>query len=199
MTPSESAPELERAVGEFIGIARRAAGLGLQSGTGVNISLRCGSRILIKASGCSLFGLDRPDIVVLGADAEVLAGPGRPSKETGFHLGIYRARPEIGGIVHYHAPFVTAHAVRGIPLPRVTIQAKRCFPRMPVVPELPDGSRELADAVVEAFEDRDVHLILLTAHGFVAIGRTLTEAHFLAELAEETAKTAFIAQRLAGS
>ncbi|MBE0569316.1 MAG: class II aldolase/adducin family protein [Deltaproteobacteria bacterium] len=197
MTPSESTPDLESAVEEFIRVARRAADRGLQSGTGGNISLRCGSRFLIKASGCSLYGLERTDIVVLGEDAAVLAGSGKPSKEAGFHLAIYRARPEIGGIAHYHAPFATAYAVKGAPIPRVTIHSKRYFPRMPVVRELPDGSRELADAVVEAFQDREVRLILLAAHGFVAIGRTLTEAHGLAELAEETARTAFVAQRLA--
>jgi ribulose-5-phosphate 4-epimerase/fuculose-1-phosphate aldolase len=65
---------------------------------------------------------------------------------------------------------------------------------MPVLPELPDGSKELADAVVEAFRDREVRLILLGGHGIVSIGRTLTEAHLLAESAEEAAGIAFIAQ-----
>ncbi len=196
MEPNESTTELEAAVGEFVGVARRAAELGLQSGTGGNLSLRLGSRVLIKASGCSLYGLAESGIVLLSGDGEVLSGPGRPSKETALHLGLYRSRPDVGGIVHYHAPFATAFAVRGIPIPRVTIQAKRCFPRMPVVPELPDGSRELADAVIEALRDQEVRLVLLTGHGLVAVGATLAEAHLLAETAEETAKTALLARLL---
>lgn len=194
MTQSGSTPDLKTAVGEFVGIARRASELGLQSGTGGNISLRCGPRILLKASGCSLYGLGESGIVVLSEAGELLSGTGKPSKESALHLGIYQARPEIGGIVHYHAPFATAFAVRGIPIPPVTIHARRYFPRMPVVRELPDGSRELADAVVEAFRDVEVRLVLLAGHGLVAIGETLTGAHLLAESAEETAKTALAAR-----
>jgi L-fuculose-phosphate aldolase len=191
-----SIPHREKAVEEFVRIARRAAELGLQSGTGGNISLRCDSGILIKAGGCSLYGLSEADIVLLSEDGTVLSGTRKPSKEARVHLGIYRDRPEVGGIVHYHAPFSTAFAVRGIPIPPVTIHSRRYFPRMPVVRELPDGSQELADAVVEAFRDREIRLVLLAAHGLVAIGKTLAEAHLLAESAEETAKIAFVARRL---
>lgn len=194
MKSHESDPELIQASGELLGIARRAAMLGLQIGTGGNISLRCGSRFLIKGSGCSLYDLSEKDVAVLGEDGTALSGTCSPSKEVRFHLGIYRAIPEIGGVAHYHAPHCTAFAVRGIPIPRLTINARRYFPRMPVLPELPDGSKELADAVVEAFRDREVRLILLGGHGIVSIGRTLTEAHLLAESAEEAARIAFIAQ-----
>ncbi len=76
------------------------------------------------------------------------------------------------------------------------MQAKRYFPRVPIVPELPDGSRELADAVIEALRDRDIRLVLLAGHGIVAVGETLREAHLLAETAEETAKTALLARLL---
>lgn len=197
MTRSGSTPNMETAVAEFVGIARRAAELGLQSGTGGNLSLRCGRGILVKASGCSLYKMEESGIVLLSEGGEILSGGGKPSKESTLHLGIYREHPEIGGVVHYHAPFATAFAVRGVPIPPVTIHSRRYFPRMPVVRELPDGSRELADAVAEAFRDREVRLVLLAGHGLVAIGETLTGAHLLAESAEETAKTAVAARLIA--
>ena len=168
--------------------------MGLSAGAGGNISLRCGTRVFIKASGRSLYDLCEEDVVVLGEDGEVLSGTGSPSKEVRFHLGIYKNMPEIGGVAHYHAPHCTAFAVRGMPIPLVTINAKRYFSKMPVVPELPDGSHELADAVVEAFRDREVRLILLSGHGIVSIGCTLTEAHLLAESAEEAARIAFFSR-----
>ena len=188
--------ELGQAAGELVRIARRSAVMGLSAGAGGNISLRCGARVLIKASGCSMYDLCEENVVVLGEDGEVLSGIGSPSKEVRFHLGIYRSLPEICGVAHYHAPYCTAFAVRGMPIPLVTINAKRYFPKMPVVPELPDGSRELADAVVEAFQDREVWLILLAGHGIVSVGRTLTEAHLLAESAEEAARIAFLSRLL---
>jgi ribulose-5-phosphate 4-epimerase/fuculose-1-phosphate aldolase len=67
---------------------------------------------------------------------------------------------------------------------------------MPIVPELRDGSRELAEAVEKAFQDQEVRLILLESHGLVAIGDSLLAAQTLAELAEETAKTAIAARIL---
>ena len=194
MTPNGSDPELGQGIGEFVRIARRAAVMGLQAGAGGNISLRCGDRFLIKASGCSLYDFCEKDIVVLEKDGTVLSGEGSPSKEVRFHLGIYHCLPEIGGIAHYHAPHCTAFAVRGMPIPQVTVNARRYFPQTPIVPELPDGSKELADAVVEAFQDREVRLILLAGHGIVSIGQTLTEAHLLAESAEEAARIAILSR-----
>ena len=82
----------------------------------------------------------------------------------------------MGGIVHYHPPFATAFAVKGVRIPALTTHAKRYFPKMPVIPELQDGSPELADAVVRAFADREVGLVLLASHGIVAVGKTLFDA-----------------------
>ncbi|MCL1926706.1 MAG: class II aldolase/adducin family protein [Syntrophorhabdaceae bacterium] len=188
--------ELRKAVDELVRIARRSAVMGLSAGAGGNISSRCGARVLIKASGCSLYDLCEENVVVLGENGEVLSGGGSPSKEVRFHLGIYRSLPETGGVAHYHAPYCTAFAIKGMPVPLVTINAKRYFSKMPIVPELPDGSPELADAVVEAFQDKEVRLILLAGHGIVSVGHTLTEAHLLAESAEEAARIAFFSRFL---
>ena len=182
--------DLEEAKREFIRTARRAVRLGLQSGTGGNVSMRAGPHYLVKPSGKSLYRLTPADLILLDENGTVVSGEGIPTKEVRFHLGIYQSRSNVGGIVHYHAPHAVAYAVRGIPIPAFTIHARRTFPRMPVVPELQDGSQELADAVVEAFGDPEVKLILLASHGLVAVGETLEDAENLAELAEETAKTA---------
>jgi L-ribulose-5-phosphate 4-epimerase len=192
-TASQDVAELME---EFIGIARRAVDLGIQTGTGGNISMRAGPDYFVKASGSSLYGMAGKDIVVVDRSGRVLSGAGRPTKEIKFHLGIYRTREDVGGIVHYHAPFATAFAVKGLRIPALTLHAKRNFSKMPVIPELQDGSQELADAVVRAFEDREVRLILLVSHGIVAVGETLADAQALAELAEETAKIAIFARFL---
>ena len=191
----ETPPDFQNGKEEIIRIARRAVNMGLQSGMGGNISLRSGSRFLMKVSGRSLYDLTDDDIVLVDAGGKVQGGGGIPTKEVRFHLGIYRTRGDVNGIVHYHAPFATAFAAKGIPIPTYTIHAKRSFPSMPVVPELEDGSAELADQVVGAFWDPEVNLVLLAAHGLVAVGKTLEEAEALAELAEETAKIA-ISMRL---
>jgi L-ribulose-5-phosphate 4-epimerase len=196
MDSSDKQQSFELCLKEFLEIAHRAAILGLQAGTGGNISVRCGSTYLMKASGKSLYGLTEADVVVVDGDGKVIRGSGPATKEAGLHLNLYRVRPEVRGIVHYHAPFAAAYAAKGIPIPTLSGHARRAFPRMPIVPELRDGSRELAEAVERAFQDQEVRLILLESHGLVAIGDSLLAAQTLAELAEETAKTAIAARIL---
>lgn len=186
----------ERCLNELLEIAHRAAILGLQTGTGGNISVRCGSNYLMKATGKSLYGLTEADVVVVDEEGKVVRGGGPATKEARLHLNLYRLREEVQGIVHYHAPFATAYAIRGLPIPTLSGHARRAFPRMPVVPELRDGSRELAEAVEKAFQDRKVRFVLLEAHGLIAVGDSLLAAQTLAELAEETAKTAIAARLL---
>jgi L-ribulose-5-phosphate 4-epimerase len=193
---SMETPPLETCTQEMIGIAHRAAAMGLQSGAGGNISMRWGANYLIKASGTSLYGMSESDILAVDADGKILRGLGVPTKEIRFHLGIYRERADIGAVVHYHAPFATAFAIKGIAIPALTFHAQRSLAKLPVIPPLADGSRELAGAVIGAIRDRDVRLLLLAAHGLVAIGKTLLEAQCLAELAEESAKTAIAARLL---
>jgi L-ribulose-5-phosphate 4-epimerase len=195
MDSSDKHQSFERCLKEFLEIAHRAALLGLQAGTGGNISVRCGSNYLMKATGTSLYGLTEADVVMVDGTGEVVCGNGTATKEAGLHLNLYRLREEVQGIVHYHAPFAAAYAFKGIPIPTLSGHARRAFPRMPIVPELRDGSPELAEAVAKAFQDREVKLILLESHGLVAVGNSLLAAQTLAELAEETAKTA-IAVRL---
>jgi len=187
---------LEMQMQEMIRIAHRAAALGLQSGTGGNISVRCGLSYLAKASGTSLYGMTEADIVTLDREGNIIGGSGLPTKEVRFHLGIYRERPDVGAVVHYHAPFATAFAIKAVAIPLLTFHAQRALRKMPVIPPMPDGSKELAEAVVGALRDREVRLVLLAAHGLVAVGETLLDAQGLAELAEETAKTALAARLL---
>lgn len=192
----ETSSDFQNGKEEIVRIARRAAKMGLQSGIGGNISMRSGSRFLMKVSGKSLYELTDADIVLVDAGGKVQSGSGTPTKEVRFHLGIYRTRGDVNGIVHYHSPFATAFAVKGIPIPAYTIHAKRNFPSMPVLPELQDGSVDLADQVVGAFWNPEVNLILLASHGLVAVGKTLEEAETLAELAEESAKIALLMRLL---
>jgi len=187
--------DLERCLKEFLEIAHRAALLGLQAGTGGNISMRCGPNYLMKGTSKSLFGMTEADVVVVNEEGKVIGGGGPPTKEAGLHLNLYRLRKQVQGIVHYHAPCASAFAIKGIPIPIFSDHARRAFPRMPIVPALPDGSPELAEAVEKAFQDPEVKLVLLAAHGLVAVGDCLLAAQTLAELAEETAKTA-VAVRL---
>ncbi len=189
----QQAPDLTKYKQEFLRIAHRAVELGLQTSTGGNISMRCGDRFLVKGRGCSFYALKESEISIVDIEGKNLGGSPTPSKEIHFHLGIYRARKEIGGVVHYHAPFSTAYAAKAVSIPLLTVHAKRILKKIPITPPAAEGSQELADQVVSAFRDPEVRSILLAGHGLVAVGISLTEAENIAELVEESAKISLLA------
>jgi ribulose-5-phosphate 4-epimerase/fuculose-1-phosphate aldolase len=97
----------------------------------------------------------------------------------------------VHGIVHYHAPYATAYAVKGQTLPLPTVHARRILKEIPLIAEYPDGSPELADAVAQAFENREVLGLLMVDHGLMAVGPTLQQAQYRAELMEDHKLRAF--------
>jgi L-fuculose-phosphate aldolase len=103
----------------LIEAARSMAGLGINQGTAGNISVRTAAGMLITPSAIPYDNIS-PEMVALmpleGAYG-AFEGPKRPSSEWRFHLDIMLARPEVGAIVHTHAPYATAISMtrRGIP------------------------------------------------------------------------------------
>src|SRR5690242_12128950 len=97
------------------------------------------------------------DIVVLDLDGTVVAGERRPSTDTPTHLALYRAFPEIGGIVHTHSTWATAwaQAQREIPLLGTT-HADLCARAIPLTRALTDAEIEgdyegaTGDVLIEA-------------------------------------------------
>ena len=73
--------------------------------------------VVIKPSGVSYDGMTAQDMVVVDMDGHVVEGKYRPSSDTPTHLELYRAFPEMGGVVHTHSTYATAFA-----------QAGRCIP-----------------------------------------------------------------------
>jgi L-fuculose-phosphate aldolase len=149
--------------------SRRAFQLGLQASTGGNISVRTGpDRFLTKPTGVGLFDCLDSDLVMV----------------------------DIQGRVHYHAPYATAYAVKGQTLPLPTVHARRILKEIPLIAEYPDGSPELADAVAQAFENREVLGLLMVDHGLMAVGPTLQQAQYRAELMEESARIKWLSQHI---
>src|SRR3954454_23113790 len=66
--------------------------------------------VVIKPSGVPYNELKIDDLVVLDLDGNIVEGSLRPSSDTPTHLALYRAFPQIGGIVHTHSPGATSWA-----------------------------------------------------------------------------------------
>ena len=95
----------------------------LVGAAGGNLSVRLPGRdaFLVTASGVSLRDVARENLVVIDGSGKVLEGPSgsKPSKETGFHLAVYEAKPAVCAIIHIHPPYATAYSARRQPIPAV--------------------------------------------------------------------------------
>lgn len=74
----------------------------------------------------------------------MLSGTGRPSSESPMHLALYRTRPEVGGVVHTHAPYSVFSANLGEDLTEpITADWALLLGPVPALPWLPLGTEEL--------------------------------------------------------
>jgi L-fuculose-phosphate aldolase len=170
---------------------------GLSVGKSGNVSARHGDAMLITPTGIAYDQLRADDIVVIGLDGYVAARQRRPSSEWQFHLGIYRARAEVGGIVHSHSRYATALACAGLAIPAFHYMvAVAGGSEIPLAPYALFGSEELSRNVVATLAG--LRAVLLEHHGQVATGPDAMSALDLAHEVEELAAQ-YVVTRTLGS
>lgn len=153
-----------------------------------NLSARLpgSDKIVVTPSGLPKGALKPKDLVVVDLRGRKLEGKRRPSTETPMHCAIYRRRPDVGGVVHVHAPGSLAHAVAYKEGPVTTIElAGIVGGRVPVANYAAGGTEELGEVTAEALGDGNA--ALMGNHGLVAVGRSLEEAFYNALSVEYTA------------
>ncbi|MBQ7208589.1 MAG: L-ribulose-5-phosphate 4-epimerase AraD [Lentisphaeria bacterium] len=186
-----------------------ASGLVKQTFGNVSVADRERGVMAIKPSGVPYSGLKVEDIPVLSiADGRVRVGKFRPSSDTKTHLVLYRAYPQIGGIVHTHSTFATswAQAARDVPLYGTT-HADCMHVPIPCTDFMEDAKIEgdyeveTGHQIVQIFSRRqldpgEVQMVLVAGHGPFAWGKTGGSALEHAELLEELCKMAFLTEQL---
>ncbi|MCR5154754.1 MAG: L-ribulose-5-phosphate 4-epimerase [Lachnospiraceae bacterium] len=161
---------------------------------------------VIKPSGVDYEKLTPEDMVVVDLDGKVVEGKYRPSSDTPTHLELYKAWPEIGGVVHTHSPWATswAQAAREIPCYGTT-HADYFRGSIPCARNL--TKEEIDEAyekntglsIIEVFEGKNpVYTpgVLCANHGPFTWGKNAAEAVHNAVVLEEVAKMAFRAEQL---
>lgn len=154
--------------------ARAMNARGLAACTSGNVSLRSAKGMLITPSALAYEDLT-PEMIPLVYPDGRFEGRYRPSSEWRFHLDIYAARAEVGGIVHHHAPYSTALAMARQEIPACHYMIA-LFGGAPV--RCADyalfGTAELSHAVLRALKDRSA--CLMANHGAVALGADVGKA-----------------------
>ncbi len=131
----------------------------------------------------------RPEDVALVnlEDGLAVEGAYKPSSELGFHLALYRQRPEVGAVVHTHSVYATTLACLGWELPAVHYLVGFAGRKVPVAPYATFGTDELA-ANVAATIGSQFNAALLANHGLVAVGGDMPAALNTAEEVEFVAR-----------
>ena len=77
-------------------------------------SVRTGERSFLINSGASNRGaMDVGDLVEIDLDGKVLRGDEKPPMEYHIHAEIYRARPDVGAVIHAHPKWSTVLTIAG--------------------------------------------------------------------------------------
>ncbi len=160
--------------------------------------------VVIKPSGVSYDEMKPDDMVVVDiADGHVVEGNLRPSSDTPTHLAIYRAFPEVGGVVHTHSTYATAWAQAGMDIPNIgTTHADYFHDAVPCTADMTaqevegDYELETGNVIVKRFAGLNpVHTpgVLVKNHGPFTWGKDPHEAVHNAVVLEQVAKMAYIA------
>jgi L-fuculose-phosphate aldolase len=186
----------QQAKSDVLATARRIEELGMVVGTSGNVSVRLrpeGGRELLAITPSSRYydALGPEDIQVIDFDAEPVEGDLPPSSESMLHVGIYRARPGAGAVIHTHSVYASALAAAHLEIPPILDdQAAILGGEIKVAAYAPSGSDELVENALRALEDRSA--VLLMNHGAVGVGRDLREAVAICQLIEKTAQAYYI-------
>lgn len=165
--------------------------------------------VVIKPSGVSYDDMRPADMVVVDlASGRVVEGDLRPSSDTPTHLAIYRAWPEVGGVVHTHSTYATAWAQAGLDIPSIgTTHADYFHDAVPCTADMTeaevkgDYELETGNVIVRRFADAGINPmhtpgVLVKNHGPFAWGTSPADAVHNAVVLEQVARMAYIAETL---
>ena len=172
---------------------------GLVVWTAGNVSARVPGEDLfvIKPSGVSYDELTPESMIVCDLDGHVVDGHHSPSSDTAAHAYVYRAMPDVGGIVHTHSTYATAWAARGEAIPCVlTAMADEFGGEIPVGPFALIGNDDIGRGIVETLRGHRSPAVLMRNHGVFTIGPDATAAVKAAVICEDVARTVHLARAL---
>jgi L-ribulose-5-phosphate 4-epimerase len=162
--------------------------------------------VVIKPSGVPYDGMHPGQMVVVDLEGKVVEGDLRPSSDMPTHVELYKAFPEIGGVVHTHSTYATSWAQAGLDLPIVgTTHADYFADTIPCTRDMNarevEGAYELETGrvIVEAFQNLNpMHIpgVLVKNHAPFTWGKDAHDAVHNSVVLEQVAKMAFVAHTL---
>ena len=160
----------------------------------------------IKPSGVDYDLLSPEDMVLVDLDGKRVEGRYNPSSDTATHIELYKAFPQIGGVVHTHSSYATSWAQAGLSIPCYgTTHADYIYGEVPCLRNLTKAEieeayeRNTGDLIVDEFRRMGKDVVAVPAvlcknHGPFTWGKDAHDAVHNAVVLEEVAKMAYRAR-----
>lgn len=156
--------------------------------------------VIIKPSGVEYSNMREDDMVVVEiSTGNTVEGKWKPSSDTKTHLELYKAFPDIKGVVHTHSVNAVAFAQAGINIPALgTTHADYFYGDIPCTRELTkeevegDYEKNTGKVIIETIESigydpMSIPGIVVKSHGPFAWGNSPANAVYNAVVMEKVA------------
>lgn len=187
-------PELR---GQVLACARQLAADGLAHGSQGNVSAldRNSGLVAVTPSAANYATMAAEDIVVIDLEGRVVEGRWKPTIEMPLHTLFYHRRPDVGAVIHCHAPYASGFAAALRPIPLVLVEAAACVgAEVPCAPLMPSGTPEFATLMLDVIGERSA--AVMGQHGIVVCGVDLRRAYATAVAVEDTARAYIFARQI---
>ncbi len=165
-----------------------------------NISARIpDTDTILLTGGGSLANLNAENLTLLTLDGEVVDGrlEAVANEIVRMHTEVYKARSDVGAVIHTHSPYATAFAVANKPLPSTYEAMARLdiWEPVPVAAYAPRGSAESVQNIVDAIRP-ETKAVLLGNHGVLAFAADARQAVGVCVAIEEGAQLTVLASAI---
>lgn len=161
-----------------------------------HVSVRDGEFVHMKPNGLGLEEVAPGDVLTIDLDGKKVAGAGPVHLEAVLHTAVYRARPDVGSVIHTHPPFATALGATGAELQLLNHDAvlfKDGLAYFDDTAELIVNAKQGA-AVAQALGDK--RAVIMRGHGVLMTGKTVPWAVYGALTLERVIRIQSIASSL---
>jgi L-ribulose-5-phosphate 4-epimerase len=164
--------------------------------------------IAIKPSGVEYDDMGVDDIVVVNLEGQRIEGTLNPSSDTDTHIELYKAFPNIGGVVHTHSRSATVWAQASLDVPALgTTHADYFYGDVPCTRNLTPAEidveyeKNTGHVIIEEFHSRNIDpqavpSVLVAGHAPFSWGKDAKDAVHNAVVLEEVSAMALATRSL---
>lgn len=151
--------------------------------------------VAITPSAAEYATMTAEDVTVIDIDNRTVDGRWKPTSEYQMHTLIYRRRPDVGAVMHCHAPMTSVFATTYETLPLVLLETAGCIGHhIKVAPYAIPGTVELGEACLGTMGDGQA--VIMGSHGLLVVGANLPLLYSSAVSVEDNARVMVYARSM---